>query len=220
MDKSVIIVAGGLGKRMQADIPKQFMIVGGKPVIIHAISKFQEVFPGIETVVVLPADHLIEGQNLFTHNGFHNITTVQGGNTRFHSVKAGLRVVKGNGLIAVHDAVRPLVSLETILAAFNSAEKSGSGVPCIAVQDSLRTVVNEENRAVDRNKFVAVQTPQCFQAEILRTAYEQEYIKVFTDDASVVEQAGYSITLTKGNRENIKLTTATDVKVAAALFDT
>ena len=210
-----IIVAGGSGSRMKTDMPKQFLELSGKPVLMYSIMAFANACDGIRIVVVLPASQIEKWQELCRNHDFtfsHNIT--EGGNTRFHSVKNGLSLLSGDGLVAIHDGVRPLVSIQTITGCFREAASYGCAVPALPVIDSVREVSGLTNRMLDRSALRLIQTPQVFDIALLKKAYEQEYSPVFTDDASVFEKAGHAIHLTEGNVENIKITTPNDMLVA------
>jgi 2-C-methyl-D-erythritol 4-phosphate cytidylyltransferase len=212
--KSVIISAGGLGKRMGSEIPKQFLCIKGKPVIMHTMEKFVAYDAHIEFVVVLPETHIADWEALCQKHLFtipHKVAL--GGEERFHSIQNGLQEVTGT-LVAVHDAVRPLVDVSVIAACFELAEKEAAAIPVYAVTESLRKTENGNSYAVNREDYKLVQTPQCFQRSILVKAYEQRYSKFFTDDASVVESSGVKIHLVNGNRENIKITTPHDLQLA------
>jgi 2-C-methyl-D-erythritol 4-phosphate cytidylyltransferase len=220
MKKQVIIVAGGEGKRMESDIPKQFIVVAGKPVLMHTIEKFRDFSSEMAITVVLPEPYIELWQSLCLKYRFgieHNLA--KGGSTRFHSVKNGLVKVKDKCIVAIHDGVRPLVSKETLERVFACAEKNGNAIPVIPVNESLRKIKHDERtKPVKREKYFLVQTPQCFRSETLLKAYEQEYRKHFTDDASVVEALGEKIHTVEGNEENIKLTRPFDLKVAGVLL--
>ncbi|MBC5994934.1 2-C-methyl-D-erythritol 4-phosphate cytidylyltransferase [Pontibacter cellulosilyticus] len=210
-----IIVAGGTGARMQHDLPKQFIEVAGKPILMHTIERFYKYNPAIRLIVVLPQEQLTTWRELCRKHNFKLFhMTVAGGTTRFGSVKNGLGAVMGDGLIAVHDGVRPFVEVETIQAAYVAATKYGSAVVAVSPKDSIRELTEEGSRAVPRTKYKLVQTPQVFQASILRKAYEQPEQEYFTDDASVVESIGESITLVEGSYRNIKITTPEDLILA------
>ena len=214
-----IIVAGGSGSRMQADVPKQFMELCGKPVLMHSISVFSNACKDIRILVVLPALQMEYWQELCSRHGFtmpHLIA--EGGATRFHSVKNGLSLLPDEGLVAIHDGVRPLTSRQTITDCFREAASSGCAVPVMPLNDSVREVSEQTSRMLDRSSLRLVQTPQVFDIALLKKAYEQEYTSAFTDDASVFEKAGYTIRLTAGNVENIKITTPNDLIVAEALL--
>lgn len=219
MRKYIIIVAGGSGTRMNNAVPKQFLELQGKPVLIHTIEKFTTAIPEINVVVVLSSPLREEWKNLCLKHNFNiSFQLAEGGGTRFHSVKNGLELVPENCIVGVHDAARPLVSIQTIVNAFEIAEQKGNASPAIPLTESLRIVENANNRAVDRNNYFIVQTPQCFQSNLLKKAFLQEYRPAFTDDASVVEAMGEKINLIEGNRENIKITTPQDLIIAEALM--
>ncbi|MGB0888274.1 MAG: 2-C-methyl-D-erythritol 4-phosphate cytidylyltransferase [Vicingaceae bacterium] len=216
--KYAIIVAGGKGERMGAKMPKQFLELAGKPILMHTLEKFRATDPSIEIILALP-----ENQIEFWERLFHEYklpkprhTIVKGGKTRFHSVKNALKLVKQQGVVAIHDGVRPLVSSETIKRCFADAEEKGNAIPVVEVVDSLRHYSKQEktNEAVSRSCYKIVQTPQCFKSELILKAYEQAFDKLFTDDATVVEKLGETINLVKGNRTNIKITTVEDLKIA------
>jgi len=215
VNKSVIIVAGGSGTRMKASVPKQFLLVDGRPILMYTIEKFQAAMPELFLIVVLPAEHLITWKALCSEHRFevpHQV--VSGGETRFHSVKNGLSVVKG-GLVAVHDGVRPLVSKETIHRCFEAASRAGAAIPVVPSSESVRVVANFSSKALDRSTIRMVQTPQCFRYEWVKEAFEQDYRESFTDCASVVEAAGFSVSLVEGNPENIKITHPADLALAS-----
>ena len=220
-DKSetVIIVAGGKGERMQTSVPKQFIEINNKPVLMHTIGVFLDYNSKISVIVVLPETQIENWHALCKKHAFtvpHRV--VNGGETRFHSVKNGLKHAGPDGLIAVHDGVRPLVSIRTIDACFREAEINGASIPVIDSVESIRQINEYGSISVDRSKYKLVQTPQIFKAEILHKAYLQEFTPLFTDDASVVENIGVKIHLVEGNRENIKITSPFDLKIAEALL--
>lgn len=219
MKKTIIIVAGGKGERMQTDIPKQFIEIHNKPILMHTIEVFYHYDTSISIIVVLPVVQINYWKELCEKHQFsisHKIA--QGGETRFHSVKNGLDLADANSLIGVHDGVRPLVSADTISRCFDSAEKFNAVVPVVDVVDSVRYADNNENYACDRTKYKLVQTPQVFEGKLLKKSYEQDFSSLFTDDASVVEAAGTKIRLVEGNRENIKITTTFDLKLANSML--
>lgn len=218
MEQVVIIVAGGKGLRMGSQTPKQFLEINGKAIIIHTIEKFKQALPSARLVLVLPKNELPRWQTLADKHKISRVSCVAGGKTRFDSVKAGLTEVKSSSLVAIHDAVRPFVSIETIKDCMRAAEKNGAAIPVINLNDSIRKVTNDGSFAVDRSEYKLVQTPQCFKSEILVKAYAQNYQQHFTDDASVVESIGQKVRLTAGNHENIKLTNPADLKWATSLF--
>jgi len=194
------------------------MLLDGKPVLMHSIGKFAETDPEIEIIVVLREDQADFWKELCSQHAFvlpHQLAV--SGETRFHSVKNGLLAVKEEGLVAIHDAVRPLVSCKTIQTAYKAAEMYGNAVPAVPLQDSIRQIDSGLSIAVDRTKYCAIQTPQCFQSQLLQNAYQQEYKYTFTDDASVVEAFGAKIHLIDGNVDNFKITNPKDLIIADAL---
>ena len=220
MKKFAIIVAGGKGLRMGGELPKQFIPIEGRPVLMRTLDTFYACDSAIQIILVLPRDHQPYWQELCCEYHFavpHRIA--DGGATRFHSVQNGLALVDEAGaLVAVHDGVRPFVSHEVIARCYKEAEKCGAVVPVIPVVETVRHLLSEGSETVNRDAYRLVQTPQTFCAALLRRAYEQPYREAFTDDASVVEALGEAVHLVEGNRENIKLTTPFDLSVAQALL--
>lgn len=217
--KYVIIVAGGSGKRMGSEVPKQFIEVAGMPVLMHTIQRFYDFDNSVKIVVVLPEDQHALWGDLIHRYGFkiyHQVT--KGGKERFDSVKNGLSVINEESLIAVHDGVRPLVSPETIQRCFNEAESKDAAIPVMPAVESIRMETEAGSIAVDRSKYFMVQTPQVFESEVLKKAYCQSFSNTFTDDASVVESLGYKIAMVEGNSENIKVTRPLDLVIAEALL--
>lgn len=221
MKRYAIIVAGGKGLRMGGELPKQFIPIEGRPVLMRTLDTFHACDESIQIILVLPRDHQDYWRELCAQYQFavpHRIA--DGGATRFHSVQSGLSLVDApEALVAVHDGVRPFVSHEVISRCYAEAEAHGAVVPVIPVVETVRQLTDEGSVTVDRNAYRLVQTPQTFRATLLRRAYEQPYTDAFTDDASVVEALGEAVTLVDGNRENIKLTTPFDLIVAKALVD-
>lgn len=213
LPQSVIIVAGGSGTRMQSQVPKQFMAVGGQPILMHTMRRFYAYNPALQLVVVLPPAQLQMWQALcFTHVFEIKHTVVAGGSTRFGSVKNGLAALTApDGVVAVHDGVRPFVPVAVIREAFAIAAEKGNAVVAVPLKESIRQVFNTESKAVDRNQYRLIQTPQCFRLPLLRRAYELPEEPTFTDDASVVESLGEKINLVEGSYENIKITTPEDL---------
>ena len=210
--RGVIIVAGGSGRRMQSALPKQFMILGGEPVVARTINTFAEAMPGAEIVVVLPQEHIELWRNLAARFDVAVHRCVAGGSERFHSVKCGLEALSPEvEYVAVHDGVRALVSRKLIIRTMLDAELHKASIPVVEVADSYRRLTAEDSEIVSRSELRIVQTPQIFSAELLRRAYEQEYDPRFTDDASVVEALGHRISLVEGERSNLKLTTPDDL---------
>lgn len=224
MERFAILVAGGQGLRMGGDVPKQFLPLGGRPVLMHTIDRFREVFPDMHIIVVLP-----QGQHDYWHDlcRRHHLEggflTAPGGDTRFHSVLNGLNAIPADvseGLVGVHDGVRPFVSRDTLRRCYEEAARSGTAVPVVPVVETLRHVSPDgESMTVPRSDYRLVQTPQVFSLVLLRRAYRQPYAPQFTDDASVVEALGERITLVEGNRENIKLTTPADLLLAKGIME-
>ena len=218
MEKFALIVAGGSGSRMNSEIPKQFMELAGKPVLMRTMEQFAAFEPQIRFVVVLPAGSFACWNDLCVKYQFHlKHTLVTGGLNRFQSVKNGLAEVPGEGLVFIHDGVRPLVSLQTIRNCADLAIEKGNAVPVMPVTDSLRLVDEQGSRHVERSHFFLVQTPQTFLADLIKRAYFQSMRDDFTDDASVCEALGEKINLTEGNPENIKLTRPFDFQIAECL---
>ena len=218
-ERYAIIVAGGRGLRMGGELPKQFLPLCGKPVLMRTLELFEGEVSRI--ILVLPEDHIPFWQELCQQYHFTLPHTVAlGGETRFHSVRSGLSHLPQEGLVAVHDGVRPLVSSALIRHSFEEAEQSGATLPACPVTDSLRLRQEEgKSEAVDRSRYVAVQTPQTFNLGRLHQAYQQAYSPLFTDDASVYEAASLgSITLIDGEETNIKLTTPRDLLLAELLL--
>jgi 2-C-methyl-D-erythritol 4-phosphate cytidylyltransferase len=214
-----IIVAGGTGRRMGAEIPKQFLELGGRPLLMHTIERFREYDSSTEIITVLPEDqirHWIELQEKYSFNVPQ--TLVKGGSTRFQSVKNGLEFVETPGLVAIHDGVRPFVSPDTIKRCFETAARLGNAIPAIPPSDSLRLVTGDSSSALDRQHVRLIQTPQVFKTGIIKEAYNQDYRPEFTDDAVVVEGTGAQINLVEGNRENIKITNPEDLLISNAFL--
>ena len=217
MNKYVIIVAGGRGLRMGSELPKQFLLLGGKPVLMHTIEAFYRYDADIQVVLVLPRDHQDYWKSLCSSYHFeipHRI--VDGGETRFHSVRNGLQVIGGTGLVGVHDGVRPFVSKEVIERCYLEAEQKQAVIPVVEVVETVRHLQGDESSTVPRYEYRLVQTPQVFSVPLLKKAYLQPYSPSFTDDASVVESFGEKVFLTEGNRENIKITTPFDLIIGKA----
>ena len=203
---------------MGGDIPKQFLPVCGKPVLMRTLEAFHAYDSSIHIILVLPISQQAYWKELCVEYGFglaHDIAN--GGETRFHSVMNGLAMVEGDGLVGVHDGVRPFVSQEVIARCYEEASVKKAVIPVIGVVETVRHLTGEGSETVPRDRYKLVQTPQVFDAALLRRAYCQEYTDWFTDDASVVEALGEKVHLVDGNRENIKLTTPFDLKLAEML---
>jgi len=215
-----IILAGGKGVRMNNIIPKQFLPLHGRPVLMHTIEKFASIPNlGINIIVVLPKDQKEQWDNLCKKHDFnipHSI--VEGGSERFYSVKNALETIKDNALVAIHDGVRPLVSEDLIIRSYKAAQETGSSVPATTITESIRKRKTNRSLAVSRDKYFIVQTPQTFSSDLIKTAYQQRYTDDFTDDATVYESMGHIITLIKGEEQNIKITSKIDLIIAEALL--
>ena len=217
----IIIVAGGKGLRMGTDIPKQFLPIGGKPVLMRTLERFRAYSADLQIILVLP-----EAQQDYWHQlcaEYHfdvEYTLANGGQTRFHSVQNGLAKVPDDaiGVVGVHDGVRPFPSIEVIRNCYETARTAKAVIPVIPVVETVRHLEGEQSKTVPRNDYRLVQTPQTFDIQLLKAANRQPYHDGFTDDASVVESFGYEITLVEGNRENIKITTPYDMKIAEVLI--
>jgi 2-C-methyl-D-erythritol 4-phosphate cytidylyltransferase len=214
-----VIVAGGSGKRMGAEMPKQYLELSGKPVLMHTLERFKAFDDSIEIITVLPENQLrywAELQKKYSFNIPH--TLVIGGKARFYSVRNGLKFVDVPGLVAIHDGVRPFVTIDTIKRCFETAEKLGNAIPVITPSDTLRMVNDGDSIPVNRLQMRMVQTPQVFNAELIKEAYLQDYLPEFTDDATVLEKTGVKINLVEGNRKNIKITNPEDLIISEALL--
>ena len=232
----IIIVAGGKGLRMGSDVPKQFLPIGGKPVLMRTLERFREYSPTLQIILVLPKAQQDYWHKLCKDYNFEvEYVLANGGETRFHSVQNGLAKIPDDaeGVVGVHDGVRPFVSVETIRRCYEEARNSKAVVPVIPVVETIRKISTEDravanshlsplnshlSHTVPRDEYRLVQTPQCFDIQLLKAANRQPYCDSFTDDASVVEAYGHPITLIDGNRENIKITTPFDLRMAEVLI--
>ena len=218
--KYAVIVAGGSGTRMSQSQPKQFLEIGGKPILLHALKAFNDFDSDISIIVVLPKEHLKTWKELCEKYKFdtkHKV--VEGGSSRFESSKKGLNAISGSGIVAIHDGARPLVSVQVISETFNQAGRQGNGVAAVPLKDSIRETMGDQNRNVERDKYFAIQTPQAFQLDLIQKAFDHaDNSKKYTDDASVLEDLGEKIYLTAGSYENIKVTTPEDLVVAEAIL--
>ena len=218
--RGVIIVAGGSGRRMGGALPKQFMMLDNEPILARSINRMHEALPAAEIVVVLPEEHVELWKNIAARFDVARHKIALGGKERFHSVKNGLEALSDEVcIVGIHDAVRPLASKKLVIKLFLEAEDNVAVIPVVAPIDSYRIIEGEESRIIDRSSLRMVQTPQVFQAEALRKAYEQPFSTTFTDDASVMEAAGHKVTLVEGERENIKITTPSDMLIAEAIIN-
>ncbi|TDQ16310.1 2-C-methyl-D-erythritol 4-phosphate cytidylyltransferase [Algoriphagus boseongensis] len=221
MKKAAILVAGGRGTRMGGPVSKQYLPIGGKPVLMHTLEVFHEADPSMELILVLPSDDFDFWENLcrnFSFNLSHQV--VAGGNSRFQSVRNGLLALSHDvDLVAIHDGVRPFVKKEVIQESFAQAQATGSGVAVVSLKDSLRMLTDDgKSFSKERQDYRLVQTPQTFQVEKIKKAFQSEEIPQFTDDATVYEYQGWQVTLISGNPENIKITTPEDLEYADYLI--
>jgi 2-C-methyl-D-erythritol 4-phosphate cytidylyltransferase len=215
MSNTVIVVAGGVGQRMGSLLPKQFLLLGGKPVIIRSLLPFVEFDPEIEIIIVLPKEHVSVWKSIANDYGFHvEHKIVHGGDSRFQSVYNGLQVVENDGFIAVHDSVRPFVNRDFVEKCFLEAKQHGTVIPCVQVAESVRQITAEGSVPLQRDKIRLVQTPQVFKTSLLMNAYHNSTRGDYSDDASVVEAMGEKVHLVEGIRENIKITIPSDLAFA------
>ncbi len=213
--KIAIIVAGGTGQRMGSVVPKQFLEIQGKAILLHTIDQFTAAFSDIELVIVLPQGYIQEGQILLAQNGYNkNVQLVAGGETRFQSVKNGLTKVSNDAIVFVHDAVRCLLTPALIQRCYQQAVEKGSAIPAVSATDTVRLIQGEGHVLLDRENVMLIQTPQTFQADLLLAAFKQDYIPEFTDEANVVEASGKAVFLVDGEFENIKITRPLDLAIA------
>ena len=213
--KYAIIVAGGSGSRMKRDIPKQFIKVGGLPILMHTLKRFKEADSEIELILVLPESQFEFWNELCSIYPTVPHQLIKGGKTRFQSGLNGLQVIENEGLVAIHDGVRPFVSVEIINESFKVAAEKGTAVVSVSSKDSVRV----NGKSIDRSTVRIIQTPQTFQISLIKKAFETEELSIFTDDASVAEHAGFKIYLIDGNYENIKITTPEDLLWAEVILN-
>ncbi|HWR32694.1 MAG TPA: 2-C-methyl-D-erythritol 4-phosphate cytidylyltransferase [Chitinophagaceae bacterium] len=220
MHKYAIIVAGGTGTRMGANLPKQFMLLKGKPVLYYTLKAFLNAFDDLQVILVLPAEYLAVGQEIV--NGYFDKSRIHittGGATRFQSVKNGLALIEKESIIFVHDAVRCLVSVNLIQRCYEQAVKTGTAIPAIPSKDSIRLMNGDTSEPFDRNKVMLLQTPQTFQSKILLPAFQTDFKEEFTDEATVVEASGVKVSLIEGEENNIKLTRPGDLIIAEKILE-
>ena len=220
MKHFAILTAGGTGTRMKAKIPKQFLLLGNLPILMHTVKRFYQFDNQITIILSLPENYIEYWKNLCAEYHFtikHHI--VKGGETRFHSIKNALDLITEEGVVSVHDGVRPLVSSETVKRTFEAAEKIGNAVAYSDIVFSLRTIKNNTNVTVNRDLYKEIQTPQVFYVKDLQNSYNVKFKEEFTDDASVFEAGGHKIHLVKSNKENIKITSPEDIVIAEALLN-
>ena len=220
MKKYAIIVAGGNGKRMESDTPKQFLLLKDKPVLFYTLNVFLQAYDDMQIILVLPADFTDMGQEII--DGYFDkerIRITAGGDTRFQSVKNGLQLVEDESMIFVHDGVRCLLSTDLIKRCYDQAIETGSAIPAISSKDSVRLIIEEGNEAFDRSKVKLIQTPQTFHSKILLPAFNIDYKDKFTDEATVVEAFGLKVFLIEGEENNIKITRPVDMLIAEKILD-
>jgi 2-C-methyl-D-erythritol 4-phosphate cytidylyltransferase len=215
MKKTAIIVAGGTGQRMGTTLPKQFLAIEGKSILLHTIDQFISAFSDINFVIVLPADYIHEGENIIASSGLsQSFLFVAGGDTRFQSVKNGLAQADPASIVFVHDAVRCLLTPDLIQRCYQQAVEKGSAIPAVSSTDTVRITEGTKHHVVDRANVMMIQTPQTFNAAILKKAFEQAYQPSFTDEANVLEASGKEVYLIEGEHENIKITRPLDLAIA------
>jgi len=219
MQKIAVIVAGGMGQRMGASIPKQFLLLNGQPILWHTLQRFLNTWEDLQVILVLPAEHKEEGNKIVQSlNASDRVVVTEGGDTRFQSVKNGLSLIKEPAVIFVHDGVRCLLSSELIKRCYEQAVEKGSAIPAVAATDSIRIVEGEGHYVADRNLVRIIQTPQTFLSDILLPAFQQSYQPSFTDEATVVEAAGKKVFLIEGEYTNLKITRPEDLQIAEQIL--
>ena len=219
IEKYLIIAAGGTGSRMGNEIPKQYLEINGKPLIVCTLEVFKPFVEAKNIVVVISKTHQTYWDEIKKYYPEFSASKITfGGPSRFHSVKAGLKLIPKNALVAIHDAARPFASRQSIKNCFGLAETKGAAVPVIEINESVRKINGAENNSLQRESLRIVQTPQIFKSEIIKNAYEQMFDESFTDDATVVEKSGHKLFLTEGNKENFKITTSFDLELASFIL--
>ncbi len=219
MKKIAVIVAGGTGTRMNNTVPKQFLLLNGKPVLYYTIRTFLQSYEDMEVVLVLPEEHVAAGQEIIdAFFDYNRIKITIGGRTRFHSVQNGLKLVEEESIVFVHDAVRCLLSTDLITRCYDAAVEYGAAIPVIDSKDSVRMISGDDNTALERTNIKLVQTPQTFHSKILLPAFNIDYKDKFTDEATVVEAFGLKVHLIKGEENNIKITRPQDMLLAESLL--
>jgi 2-C-methyl-D-erythritol 4-phosphate cytidylyltransferase len=220
MKKYAVIVAGGSGLRMGTQVPKQFLLLSGKPVLWHTLTVFLEAYADMEIILVLPEEHMETGRTiLYSTQAPHRIRMVAGGATRFHSVANGLACIREKAIIFVQDGVRCLLTADLIHRCYDQAIEKGNAIPAVACADSIRIETGDGSQMLDRSKIRIIQTPQTFDSDVLQTAFSQAYQESFTDEASVVEQLGTAIHLIEGEPANIKITRPIDLALAEKILE-
>ena len=220
MKKIAVIVAGGVGARMQSSVPKQFLLLNGKPVLYYTIDAFLKAYDDLQIILVLPEEHVASGQEII--DAFFNYDRIRiavGGRSRFHSVQNGLQLVDEESVVFVHDAVRCLVSTTLIKKCNDAVMEYGSAIPVINCKDSVRLITENGNEALDRNNIKLVQTPQCFHSKIILPACSIDFKDKFTDEATVVEAFGLRLHLIDGEESNIKITIVSDILIAQSILN-
>ncbi len=218
MQKSFIITAGGIGKRMNSDLPKQFLELDKKPILLLTLENLHAFDSQAEFIITLPSEWMDYWKEvLIKHSCTISHQLIPGGQERFHSIKNALEAATGE-VIAIHDGVRPFVSHQTLDRIFQDLNRNLAVIPVLSIKESLRKIDVSETEHVNRENFKLVQTPQCFERTLINQAYQQDYDRNFTDDASVVEAYGYKITWVEGNEENIKITSPFDLLIAQTLL--
>lgn len=219
MKKQAIIVAGGMGRRMNSDLPKQFMLVKNKPVLYYTLKAFLDAYDDMEVILVLPEDYIEMGREIIdAWFEKERIRITTGGDTRFQSVKNGLALVEEESIVFVHDAVRCLLSRDLIHRCYAKALETGSAVPAIASRDSVRIITEEGNEAIERDRVMLIQTPQTFHSKILLPAFNIDYKDKFTDEATVVEAFGLKVSLVEGEERTVKITRVEDLTYVEQLI--
>lgn len=219
MKKYAVIAAGGAGQRMGAEMPKQFLLLNGKPLLQYTIQTFLQAFDDMHIILVLPVEHLAKGMEIIKNiNAEERIQIIAGGETRFQSVKNGLSYIMHPSIVFVHDGVRCLVSQKLIQNCYEQAVEKGSAIPAVTAADSIRIDEGSSHFTIDRSKVCIIQTPQTFQSGILVEAFKQEYNSSFTDEAAVAEAAGYKVFLIQGDYNNLKITRPIDLYIAEKLL--
>ncbi|MES2431469.1 MAG: 2-C-methyl-D-erythritol 4-phosphate cytidylyltransferase [Bacteroidota bacterium] len=219
MNKVAVIVAGGSGIRMNTDLPKQFLLLKGKPVLYYTIDAFLKAYNDLKIILVLPEEHIAAGQEIIdAFFDYSKITITAGGRTRFHSVQNGLKLIDEECIVFVHDGVRCLLNESLIHNCYKAALEFGSAIPVIDSKDSIRLIKEEENEAIDRDRVKLVQTPQAFHSKILLPAFNIDYKDKFTDEATVLEAFGLKVHLIEGDTKNIKITQPIDLIIAEHLL--
>jgi 2-C-methyl-D-erythritol 4-phosphate cytidylyltransferase len=219
MEKFAVIVAAGTGTRMGADLPKQFLMLKGKPVLWHTVNAFANAYNDMRIILVLHQDYIFLGEKIKTEFPHQDISIVTGGDTRFHSVKNGLQLVDKNAIVFVHDAVRCLVSPQLIRECYETTVQKKNAIPAITASDTIRVETVEGNKQIDRNTVKIIQTPQTFFSDDIKAAFEQEFSSSFTDEAGVLEASGLKVHLVEGETTNIKITRPLDILIAEKILE-